>query len=66
MRYVVDVAGAEGPFTVEAALLYQPLSARWAAELLEVETPEIQRFARMYRAADRTPEVLAEATATSR
>lgn len=66
VRFELELEGASGPLTVEAALLYQPLSARWAAELLQVETPEVERFARMYGAADRTPEVLAEATTTVR
>lgn len=48
-----------GPLTIEADLLYQPLSARWAAELMRCETPEVQVFSRLYETADRLPEVLA-------
>jgi len=66
VRFDLDLAGQTGELTIEAALLYQSLSARWAAELLQVDTPEVKRFARMYAAADRAPEVLAEATATVR
>ena len=51
-----------GPLRVEATLLYQPLGARWAAELLRYETPEVQRFAELYEQADARPEVLAEAS----
>ena len=39
-----------------------PLGARWAAELLRYETPEVQRFAELYEQADARPEVLAEAS----
>ncbi len=53
-----------GPVSIEVALLYQPLSARWAAELFRWETAETERFRRMYEAADRTPEILTAATAT--
>ncbi len=59
VRYRLELA-AEGPLEVEAALLYQPLGARWAAELLQVETPEMERFGALYRDAERGPEVLAE------
>jgi len=52
-----------GPLQVEATLLYQPLGARWAAELFTVDDPAVARFRAMYEAADRTPVVLATATA---
>ena len=44
---------------IEAALLYQPLGARWAAELLRWNTPEIDLFRRLYEGAELAPEVLA-------
>lgn len=51
--------GAQGPFRVEARLLFQTLSARWAAEMFTVDTPEVARFRELYESADLTPEVLA-------
>jgi len=51
---------AVGPVSVEAALLCQPLGARWAAELARSDTVEVAAFLRMYERADRAPEVLAE------
>ncbi len=51
---------------VDVALLYQPLGARWAAELLAVDTPEVERFAVWYALADVTPEVVATAHVGSR
>ncbi len=58
VNYALDVEGA-GPLRIEAALLYQPLGARWAAEILKWRTPEIDKFRTMYEQADRSPEVLA-------
>jgi len=53
-------------FTVEVALLYQPLAPRTAAELFATDAPEVRRFERMYRAATRTPETVATAWLTVR
>lgn len=44
---------------VEAELLYQPLSARWAAELAEWETDDITKFFDLYERSERAPEVMA-------
>ena len=60
VRFELALATA-GPVTIEAALLYQPLSARWAAELLRWRTPELEAFRRMYAQAELAPERLAEA-----
>jgi hypothetical protein len=48
--------------TVEARLLYQSVSPRWAAEVVAHGSARAQRFADLYGRADRTPEVLARAT----
>ena len=50
-----------GSLTVEAELCYQTLSARWADELFQYDTPEVRAFQRMYEAAERGPVVLARA-----
>lgn len=50
-----------GPYAIEARLLYQPLSARFAAELFALDAPEIRAFEAMWDAADRTPAVVATA-----
>jgi len=44
VRYAVNVAGAAGPFTVEAELWYQPIAFRWAKNLAEYDTQESARF----------------------
>ena len=48
VRYSVDVAGAEGPFSVQAELWYQPISYRWAHNLEQQDAEEIDRFVRYY------------------
>jgi hypothetical protein len=64
VRYALEVAGATPPLTVEVSVHYQPLSARWAAELFAGGTPEAGALALMWAAADRSPETLATATAS--
>jgi hypothetical protein len=49
VRYSIPVAG-EGPFTVEAELLYQPLGYRWANNLKKYDAAEPRRFNRYYDA----------------
>lgn len=54
----------EGALELEVALLYQPLGARFAAELFALDAPEIARFKAMFDAlpeVDRVPVVVAEA-----
>lgn len=53
--------GAATPATIEAALVYQPLGARWAAELLRWDTPEVDTLRRLLAGADRSPVTLASA-----
>jgi hypothetical protein len=51
IRYSVSVAGAQGPFVVEAELLYQPIGFRWAENLKAYNNaPEPRRFTRYYEA----------------
>lgn len=63
IRYRVRVVGA-APHRVEATLYYTVLSPRHAAELFEVDTPEVAAFRSLYEGADRTPERVATSTAT--
>ena len=58
VRYEIELPKTPG-VTIDAALLHQPLSARWADELFRWETPEVETFRRFYERADRAPEVLA-------
>jgi hypothetical protein len=50
VRYSVPVGTAQGPFVVEAELLYQPIGFRWAANLKAYKAPELQRFTGYYDA----------------
>jgi hypothetical protein len=44
VRYIVRVGSSPGPFTVEAALWYQPIGYRWARNLAEYPTEESALF----------------------
>ncbi len=59
VTYAVPASGP-APHTVRAELVYQPLSHRWAEELFAVDTPETAAFAVLWRAAQRTPEAVAD------
>ena len=65
VRYRIDPGGAPGPFTVEAALWYQPIAYRWARNLEPYAAAETARFAGYYRAMARSSAiVLARGAAT--
>lgn len=49
VRYVLAVRGAKLPLTVEAELLYQPISFRWASNHAPYAEPESTRFLGIYR-----------------
>ena len=49
VHYSVPVGAAEGPFTVEAELWFQPIGYRWAENLAAYDAPETRRFVRYYR-----------------
>jgi Cytochrome c554 and c-prime len=51
-----------GAYKIEARLLFQSLSSRYVAELIEIDTPEVKTFAGLYTKADQTPEVISTAT----
>ena len=61
--YEVDAPAAAGPYTVEVALVYQPLSARHLAEMLEYDAAEIDALAHMLDGLDRSGEVVASTNA---
>jgi hypothetical protein len=48
IRYSVPLGNAQGPFQVEAELLFQPISYRWANNLKSYDAMEPQRFTRYY------------------
>jgi hypothetical protein len=48
---VVDVASAEGPFIVDAELIYQPVGYRWAHNLGDRKATEIELFVGYYEEA---------------
>lgn len=60
VTYEMDVKGATGPFTVNAELLYEPLSFRFIQDLLADDTPEVKTFAAMQGDADASALVVAK------
>jgi len=48
VRYRIEPGDARGPYTVEAALWYQPIAYRWAQNLAPYDAFETQRFLRYY------------------
>jgi hypothetical protein len=56
VTYRVDLAGTRGPYTVEAELLYQPLSYRFVQDMLADGGAPAAQFGRYYTSADKTPD----------
>jgi len=59
ITYQVDVKGVTGPFTLNAELLYEPLSYRFVQDMLVDKTPLTERFGGYYGETDKTPLVVA-------
>jgi hypothetical protein len=61
--YRIDVAKVATPLEVRAELLYQATSFAFIRDLLTLrdKAPEIERFAKLYEAADKEPVVVARA-----
>ncbi|MBV9611805.1 MAG: hypothetical protein JO091_05005 [Acidobacteriaceae bacterium] len=66
IRYAVSVGNAQGPFTIEAELWYQPIGFRWANNLKAYDrADEPKRFNNYYDAMTQaTAELLARASVT--
>ena len=58
-HHQVDLGDAQGPFTVAAELLYQPLSYRFIQDMLADGTEAGAAFESFYSAADKTPQRVA-------
>ncbi len=65
VTYEAPLGGAQGPFTVVVDLLYQPLSYQFIRDMLTDETEEVARFGGYHEGADKTPSLVATATAKS-
>ncbi len=67
VRYSVPTRGAQGPFSVTAELLYQPISFRWANNLKRYDAAEPRRFTSYYDSMSAaTATTLAHASAATR
>jgi len=63
--YKVRAPREKGPYLLEADWYYQPLGARYVAEVLEFDTPEVERFRTAYKAIDVSPARVATARSTT-
>ncbi|MGE3842480.1 MAG: hypothetical protein AB7I50_12915, partial [Vicinamibacterales bacterium] len=67
VRYSVDLAGAQGPFRVDAELRFQVIAFRWAENLKQYDAPEPRRFVGYYQSMSSvSSEPLAQATLSLR
>jgi hypothetical protein len=48
VHYSIDVAGAKGPFSIEAQIWYQSIAYRWAENLRAYDAAEPRRFVAYY------------------
>jgi cytochrome c551/c552 len=48
VRYTIEAPAGDGPFSVEAKLCFQPISFRWARNLVAYDAPEPRRFVTYY------------------
>ena len=65
VRYVIDTAGAQGPFTVDVELNFQPIGYRWAQNLKPYDAAETRRFVSYFESMSSSANaVLATAHAT--
>ena len=58
VTYRINLPQGEGRLTVEVELLYQAVPPETVARLLTANTPESRAFAKMYRQADKEPELV--------
>lgn len=66
VTYGVDTGDAQGPFTVEVALLYQSIGYRWAQNISEYETEAAQVFSAYYNTLPNLPVVVVAQSIESR
>ncbi len=64
VSFSVSAPSSGGPYKIEVSLLYQTLSHRFADELFQVQTPEIQAFKAYWAKATRVPVEVAKASGT--
>jgi hypothetical protein len=65
VRYVIDIPVADGPFTVDVELNFQPIGYRWAQNLKNYDAAETRRFVSYFESmSSSATAVLATARAT--
>lgn len=64
LEYRIHAPAATGPYTVEAALMFQSITPRFASELLTVDAPAVRDFEYYWRQIEPTPVAVATAEMT--
>ncbi len=62
--YHIPTHGNARELSITATVYYQSIPPKWMAEMFGETTPEIEKFRRMFNAADKTPTLVATANAT--
>jgi hypothetical protein len=65
VSYQIELGNAEGPLTVEAELLYQSISYRWAMDLRKYDSEQIRLFNQYYDGTPNLPVRIAGQLGTS-
>jgi hypothetical protein len=65
VRYIVNVAGREGPFRIEAELRFQPIAFRWAQNLKTYDSHETRRCVSFFNATSAASSVVLARSTTS-
>ncbi len=61
-RYQIDVSGLNGPFSVQAELVYQTIGYRWGEKFRAEENPEGSEFYRYTSNTPNTPVIISSAS----
>ena len=62
VQYRINLSGSQGPFVIHAELLYQAIGYRWAQNLADHPSEEVEFFLDAYAAVPNTPLLVAHAS----
>ncbi len=62
LRYHISTNGNENELLVHVSVWYQAVPPKWTEDLFEVDDPLVGHFAEMYGAANKTPELVRQAS----
>lgn len=62
VRYFIPTLGNANELLIQVGVWYQAVPPKWTEDLFDVDDPLVGHFAEMYGAANKTPELVREAT----